>query len=164
MSVFAINFGKRGSRKDRNLNKIAYQTGGAVFDAHNQNELKDMYVKIVNQILNEYRITYRATMDPTDKKYVRVLANTRKGNVSATRFYFSSTIFGLPLKEFTWLLLLPLLLAIFLAWLLSSLKFEKVMSEPFIEVLNPGTAKASTKLFSLSKNRQTVIGGTRGQT
>ncbi len=158
ISVFAINFGKRGAKKDKGLYKIAVQTGGAVFDAHNHEELSKVYAKIVNQILNEYLITYSATMEPTDKKYVKVECNTDSGKNSATRFYFSSTVFGIPLKSFNPFLIIPLLLAFAFLWFLSRLDFEKKKSDPSIEVLSPGTARASTKLFTLSGGK-TVIGG-----
>ncbi len=158
ISVFAINFGPRKAKKDRGLHKIAMQTGGAVFDAHNQKELSEIYSKIVNQILNEYLITYPATMEPAVRKYVRVDCTTGDDKNSATRFYFSSTVFGLPLDGLSPLLLIPLLLAIAALWLLLRIDFEKRKSNPSIEVLSPGTAKASTQLFTLGTGK-TVIGG-----
>ncbi len=158
ISVFAINFGKKGDKKDKGLYKIAMQTGGAVFDAHNHEELSKVYSKIVNQILNEYLITYPATMVPADKKFIKVECDTGAGKNSATRFYFSSTVFGVPLDCFTPLLLLPLLLVFASLWFLSKIDFEKKKSAPSIEVLNPGAAKTSTKLFTLGSGK-TVIGG-----
>jgi len=158
ISVYAINFGPKTERKDQGLSKIAYQTGGTVFDAYDPKQLNDVYNKIVNQILNEYLITYMATMEPADKKYVKVECNT-DGQSSATRFYFSSTVFGLPLKSFYILLVLPFILAIVFLWLLAKIKFEKKKSNPNIEILNPGSAKASTNLFALDKTKKTIIGG-----
>jgi len=158
VSVFSVYFGKRGGQKDKNLNKIAVQTGGAVFDAYNQQELCSIYKKIVNQILEEYLITYKATMDPADKKYVKVECRTTSGINSVSRFYFSSTVFGMPLKNFNPLLILPFFLAFLLLWALSRFDFEKQKSDPTLEVLNPGTAKTSTKIFSLGEGK-TIIGG-----
>lgn len=158
ISVFAIYFGRKGEKKDKNLYKIAVQTGGAVFDAHSQKELSEVYSIIVNQILNEYLITYPATMDPADKKYVKVSCQTDKGENSATRFYFSSTVFGIPIDGFTPLLLIPLIFALLLLWLLSKIDFQKKKSDPSLEVLNRGAVQASTKLFSLGSGK-TVIGG-----
>ncbi|MFH0974776.1 MAG: VWA domain-containing protein [Spirochaetota bacterium] len=159
ISVYAINFGPKNERKDQGLSKIAYQTGGMVFDAFDAKQLNDVYNIIVNQILNEYLISYPATMQPADKKFVKVECNSENGLAAATRFYFSSTVFGLPLNNFTPLLLIPLLLALVLLFLVSKIKFEKKKSDPTIEVLNPGSAKASTQLFTLNKNKKTVIGG-----
>lgn len=161
ISVFAIYFGRKGERKDKGLYRIALETGGAVFDAHSEEQLSDIYGLIVNQILNEYLITYNATMEPADRKYVRVECETAAGKNSATRFYFSSTVFGIPLQGFSPLLILPLVIACALLWFVSRIDFEKKKGEPSIEILNPGAAKASTQLFTLGSGR-TVIGGDAG--
>jgi Ca-activated chloride channel family protein len=161
ISVFAINYGRGGERKDVHLKDIAIKTGGAIFDAGDSRELAQVYSRIVGQILNEYLLTYAATMDPADKKYVKIEYNSNRGPIQAVRFYFSSTVFGLPLKSFSLLLLLPFLLALLLLWLLSRIKFEKKKGEANIEVLNPGTARAVTKAFKLSKGR-TIIGSSKG--
>ncbi|MDY6934075.1 MAG: VWA domain-containing protein [Spirochaetota bacterium] len=157
ISVFAIYFGKEKEKKDKNLHKIAIQTGGAVFDAQNQKELSEVYSKIVNQILNEYLITYSATMEPTDKKYVKVLYTDDSNKNSSSRFYFSSTVFGIPLNYFTPLLLIPLILSIFLVWLLSRLDFEKKKADPSLEVISSSTARATTKFLKLGGGK-TIIG------
>ena len=159
ISVYAINFGPKSERKDQGLSKIAYQTGGSVFDAYDPKQLNDVYNKIVNQILSEYLITYPATMQPADKKYIKVECNTDTGLSSAVRFYFSSTVFGLPLNKFNFFLIIPFLLAILLLWILLKINFEKKKSDPTIEVLNPGSAKVSTNFFTLDKNKKTIIGG-----
>ncbi|MDY6968966.1 MAG: VWA domain-containing protein [Spirochaetota bacterium] len=158
ISVFPIYFGKRGGKKDKNLSKIAVQTGGSVFSAHNQEELNKIYENIVNQILNEYLITYKATMEPSDKKYVKVECSSNDSRNSVTRFYFSSTVFGVPIEDPTPLLLIPFLLAIFLLWLLSRFDFQKTKGSPSLEVLNAGAAKTSTQVLSLGAGK-TVIGG-----
>ncbi len=161
ISVFAINFGRGGERKDVHLKDIALQTGGAMFDAGDEGELVQVYSKIVGQILNEYLITYSATMDPADKKYVKIRYASGNGPLQAVRFYFSSTVFGLPLQGFSLWLLLPFLLALLLLWLLSRIKFEKKKGDANIEVINPGTAKAVTRSFTLNKG-QTIIGASKG--
>src|SRR4030042_2879522 len=83
ISVFAINFGRGGERKDVHLKDIALQTGGALFDAGDGGELARVYSKIVAQILNEYLITYSATMDPADKKYVKIKYASDNGTTQA---------------------------------------------------------------------------------
>lgn len=159
ISVYAIYFGDREGKKDKGLIKIAERTGGAVFDAYNLDELKGIYNKIVNQILNEYLITYSGTMTPADKKYVKVICDTENGQNVLTRFYFSSTVFGLPMKSFSILLIIPLLIAILLLWLISKIDFKKKKSDPSIQILDLGGARASTRLFTLNKKGKTVIGG-----
>lgn len=161
ISVFAINFGRAGERRDTHLKDIALRTGGAVFDAGNGRELARVYSKIADQIQNEYLITYPATMDPADRKYVKIEYASRRGPIQAVRFYFSSTVFGLPLKGFSFLLLLPFLLALILLWLLSMIRFERKKGAASIEVMNPGQARAVTRAFTLNKGR-TVIGSSPG--
>ncbi|MBN1496519.1 MAG: VWA domain-containing protein [Spirochaetes bacterium] len=161
ISVFAINFGRGGGRRDVHLKDIALQTGGAVFDAGDGSELVRVYSRIVGQILNEYLITYDATMEPADKKYVKIRYAAGSGPVEAVRFYFSSTVFGLPLKEFGIWLLAPLILAALLLWLLSLIRFEKKKGDATIEVINPGSTRAVTRAFKLNKG-QTIIGASKG--
>jgi Ca-activated chloride channel homolog len=159
VSVYAVNFGPEDGQKDAGLSKIAYETGGTVFDAHDQNQLKNVYQVIVNQILNEYLVTYNATMRPADKKYLKVDLKNSDQPVSATRFYFSSTIFGLPLQNFNFLLIIPFLLALVFMVILSKIDFQKKKANPNLEVLNAGSAKASTNFFTLDQNKKTIIGG-----
>lgn len=160
ISVFAINFGNPNDKKERHLKEIAVETGGTVFDARDQSELESVYGAIVNQILNEYMVVYNATMEPADRKYVKVRYESGPVAREAARFYFSSTMFGMPLKKFAPLLLIPLLLSLLLAWLLSLLKFENTRTEPSLEVFNPGQTRAVTKMITLSKGK-TIIGGAK---
>jgi Ca-activated chloride channel family protein len=161
ISVFAINYGRGGERKDMHLKEIAISTGGTIFNAGDGGELAQVYSKIVAQILNEYLITYSATMDPADRKYVKISYASRKGPIQAIRFYFSSTVFGLPLKGFSFWLLLPFILSLFLLWLLSRIRFERKKGAANIEVINPGPARAVTKVFKLNKGH-TIIGSSKG--
>jgi len=158
ISVFSIYFGRKGGRKDRRLNTIALESGGTVFDAHSEHQLNSVYDRIANLVLNEYMTTYRASMEPTDKKYVRVEYSSSPFRKSATRFYFSSTVFGVPLKEVSPFFLILFIIPIFLLWILSLFKFENKSTSPSLEILNPGTAGASTKFLELNKGK-TVIGG-----
>lgn len=158
ISVFAINFGTKGQWGDRNLKRIATETGGALFNAHDSEELSSVYGTILNQVLNEYLIVYRATLEPADKKYVKLEYSHDGGSVESIRFYFSSTIFGKPLDSFSPWLLLPLLLALFLLWLLSRIRFEKRKTVPSLEVLSTRIGNVSTRMLPLGAGK-TVIGG-----
>jgi len=96
ISVYAVNF---AAEKDPNLEAIAVETGGTVFDARDQEELARVYRRIHQQVAGEYLIGYRATMAAAEKKYVRVQVQENGQSREATRFYFSSTVFGLPLDK-----------------------------------------------------------------
>jgi Ca-activated chloride channel family protein len=156
VSIFAINFGRQ---KDPNLQAIAVETGGAVFDAADREELSAVYQRIRERVRQEYLIGYRATMDPAERKFVRV-EYLENGEVRATdRFYYASTVFGLPARRLGWLLVLPFLLAVALWYLLTRLKLEREAARPSLEVLRAQRGAVSTRMFDLGSG-QTVIGAT----
>jgi Ca-activated chloride channel family protein len=155
ISVYAINF---GAEKDRNLEAIALETGGAVFDASDREELAGVYDAIRRRVAGEYLLTYRATMSPADRKYVRVRAQAAGADLTATRFYFAASVFGPPLPALTPLLAVPFLLALLLFWLITRLRFEKKQGPASLEVLATQVGRAATRVLPI-KGAQTVIGG-----
>ncbi len=162
LSIFAVNFGKQGGKWDRNLSAIASNTGGVVFDAYSQDELSRVYAVINNLVLNEYILTYRATMDPSDRKLVKVEYTAAGGkNITGTRYYFSSMIFGMPLKNFNPLIFLVFLLALAGLYLLSLFKFKNTNPDATIEVIATQAGHvAGTQIVTLSDNK-TVIGSSK---
>jgi len=164
ISVFAINFG--AGRKDNYLPVIANQTGGTTFNASSESALGLMYRRIVDLIINEYQLTYKATMDPAELKHVRIRLNNRN---NADRYYFSSTIFGLPVEGFSPLLILPFLLALLLLWLLSKMSFDRTKGGPALDFLDgSGTVvfngKKGGATMPLTGSAKTVIGLGSGKT
>ncbi len=155
ISIFAINF---GPQKDPRLEAIAVETGGAVFDAADRTQLADVYARIRERVRQEYRIGYRATMDPAERKYVRVEVREDGTAREATRFYFAPTVFGLPARQLSPLLILPFLLALALWVLLTRLKLEHAALRPSLEVLRTYRGRVSTRMFDLGGGK-TVIGG-----
>ena len=155
VSSFAVNFGRD---RDPNLEDIATESGGAVFDAQNRRELANVYGEIRERVLREYLVSYPATMEPAIEKQVRVIVDLAAAELTDTRAYFSSTIFGLPMEEFSPWFLLPLLLAL-VAWFgLTQLKLENRADQANLEVLDAAGGKAGTRVMSLGPGR-TVIGG-----
>jgi Ca-activated chloride channel family protein len=155
ISVYAVNF---AAQKDPNLEAIAVETGGTVFDARNQEELARVYERIHQQVAGEYLIGYRATTAPAERKYVRVAVQEGGQSRQASRFYFSSTVFGLPMTVLSPLLIIPFVLALVLLWLISLLKFEKKKGPASLEVLKTQVGRAQTRVMPLS-TAKTVIGG-----
>lgn len=156
ISIFAINFGAQGEKKDKNLNQIAIETGGRVFDAYKPDELVDVYRKIVNQVQNEYILIYKANMEPVNKKFVKVEINKDDKKTSVIRFYFSSPLFGLP-NRFSWIYFIVFIFSFLLIFLLSKIKFKNKNKLPTIEVIESHYGKALTKALTLNKG-VTVIG------
>jgi len=155
--LYVIHFGKKEDRKDRNLLKIAIESGGVTFDAHNREELKQVYLTIMDQILKEYVISYTASMTPADRKHLRVKYVNDGPPKATTRFYLTSTVFGQPPEKTNFLSLIAFAIAGLLLWWLSRLKFEKPSRRPTLEILNTGSAQVSTRILPLA-NAQTVIG------
>lgn len=154
VTTYAIDFA-RG--KDKNIQAISHETGGQVFDASNAQELASVYESIHRQVAAEYRITYPATTTPAEKKYVRVEVNGQGGTAAATRFYFASTVFGLPMSQLSFLLLIPFLLAILLLVLLTMLKLERKPGPASLEVIQTQVGRPVTKTIVLG-GQKTVIG------
>ena len=157
ISVYAVNF---AAEKDPNLEAVALETGGTVFDARSQEELARVYQSIHEQVAGEYLIGYRATMAPAEKKYVRVQVQENGQSQQAARFYFSSTVFGLPLDRVGALLIVPFVLAFIALWLITLLKFEKKRGPATLEVLKTRVGRAQTRMMPLGTTK-TVIGGSR---
>jgi Ca-activated chloride channel family protein len=157
VSVYAINY---GAEKDRNLQAIAVETGGAVFDARDPSELAGAYARIHAQVAGEYRLAYRATMAPAERKYLLVQVDTSAGRGVAARPYFASTVMGLPLAGLSPLLALALVAAALALWLLSALRLERKVGPASLEVLQTRVGTASTRLMPLT-GAKTVIGSSR---
>ena len=158
ISLYAIAFGPKGAKHDRYLRQIALQSGGAVFDANNEAELKQVYQKILRQILGEYRLTYQAGMGLEDKKYVKAQLGKGKNKSMSTRFYYSGGLLGQP-QGYSFLLTgLAAILSLLGFWGLTKVRFEKNYPKPHLEILNDGGAQVSTQILDLSQG-QTIIGG-----
>lgn len=153
ISVYAINF---AGEADKKLVEITSGTGGNIFEASDSDELLNIYENIKSQILKEYLITYRATMESGNRRYVRV---SIKDGVPVTRVYFSSTVFGTPGDTLSPLLIILPFFAILLTAGLWFFKFEKLNELANIEILQsaPGVT-ISDDTIALSKGK-TVIGG-----
>ena len=156
ITLYAIHF---GLEQDQFLGDIAKQTGGSVYDARNEEELTTVYRDIKTKIENEYRLTYRATMIPSERKRVKVVFNRGETTIKAERDYFSGTIFGIPLKPYPYWILFFIPGGLLLWLFLLLLRYHKLRKHPGLDVLQPGyRTKVSAKTIPLTRNK-TVIGG-----
>ena len=87
------------------------QTGGTIFSAGNTAELAGVYDTIHRQVAGEY-LLLPGDLSPAEKKYVRASVDPAGGEAAVARFYFASTVFGLPVSRLTLFLLIPFLLAV----------------------------------------------------
>lgn len=153
IGAFAVNFATAG---DPQLVDIVNESGGLLYDAESGAELAGVYEDIRRRVLDEYRITYRPSLAPGERRHVRVrFSGPAGGAAETTRVYITSTIFGVPADNFGWLYLIPLLGAVLAAVLLGLLRFRNRRTEPNLEVLDP--RGRATQLLSL-KSEKTVIG------
>ncbi|MCB1172325.1 MAG: VWA domain-containing protein [Leptospiraceae bacterium] len=155
IAVNVINYGSGRLQKDRELQHIAHQTGGMVFDARSTDQLRQVYSQIVEQVKGEYRLRYRASMLPATRRFVKVIyKKAGKSSVGAQRYYFASSLPGLPANWPAIWLLLPLLLALAGFWLLSRIRTVQESHSAELEVLD-GLASGQSK--SLQGMERTVI-------
>ncbi len=157
VTVYGISF---GPEKDRNLLAITVETGGKLFDAADARELSSAYETIRRQVAGEYLLTYRAGLVPAERAHVRVEVDAAGARAAATRFYFASTVLGLPMTRLTPLLLVPLAVAVLLLVVLTLLKLERRPGPASLEVLQTMVGRASTRVLPLAGTK-TVIGATR---
>ncbi|MCF7914874.1 MAG: VWA domain-containing protein [Spirochaetaceae bacterium] len=156
VTLYAIHF---GIERDRNLGQMALKTGGNVYDARNEEELATVYQDIKQKIENEYRLTYRAGMIPTDRKYVKVEFESGRQQAEAERYYYAGTLFGIPVQPYPYLILLLIAAALLLWLLLLLLRYRKLQKNAALEVLQPGyRTKVSSSTIALTQEK-TVIGG-----
>jgi Ca-activated chloride channel homolog len=157
VSVFTIGLSK--SADNATLEKIARETGGVFKFADRPEELADLYKQIRDQILNEYLVTYTATMSPAEKKTVKVVYNLNGKTGEAEREYFSETLFGRPQNPFNLLVLLAIPIAILLLFLLSLLKFKKKEKAASLNLLS-SQGKGTTQAYTIAENQKEItIGG-----
>ena len=159
VTLYAINF---GPERDRNLGNIALQTGGNVYDARNEAELAGIYRDIRRKIDGEYRVSYRAGMFASDRTFVKVAlrgAGVNRVKGEATRFYYSSTMFGIPVDPFPYWILLMIPAAIVVWFLLLVIRYRKFHERAALQVLQTGYGtKVSSNTVVLTQEK-TVIGG-----
>lgn len=160
LSLFAIHY---GDREDPNLDAIAERTGGAVYRARGEQELARVYREIRNELLDEYRLTYRATMIPAERRFVRVTyergASSERGAVTLTaeRPYFANTLFGGSGEVATGVLLGSLIVGVVLLAALLALVIRGGAKQTSLVVLDSGGARGLEKTVALGGG-DTVIG------
>jgi len=155
ISVYAVHFGS-GSKKDQSLSAIAVKSGGMVFDAAHEEELKSVYKKIMEQIAAEYLLRCRAGAGAWDKNHVQAVFMPDNSRSEIYR-YFSGTVFSRPEALPPAVYLLSALAGIFLLIVLLKIKFENKNILPLLQVLSPA-GKVSAQTIVVSPEQVTVIG------
>jgi VWFA-related protein len=114
--IYTIGLGARGALSnegidEESLKKIAEDTGGDYFYAPTYEELKELYIKILNQVMNEYYISYtsvRPTLDGT-RREVEVTVDYQGIKNIIKGAYAVSGIIGRPSFRNIWLIFFPFL-------------------------------------------------------
>ncbi|MBN1412657.1 MAG: VWA domain-containing protein [Spirochaetales bacterium] len=158
LSVYTIGLSRQADRS--NLEQIASNTGGAYYSAYDPEELENLYTLIRNRILNEYLITYYATMNPAETKSVMALCAYNAKTLTAVQEYFSDTLFGQPQETLNLLVFLAIAVSAAALVILYFLKFEKKKKEASLEVLTVDGRRRTTQALTISdKKRQITISG-----
>lgn len=151
ISLFAIRL---GDDLDVSLPDLTRESGGRLFDTRNADELAQIYLDIRDQVLREYRLTYRAAMIPSEKRIVKARYTGSRPAVEAQRTYFAGTLFGIPGALHPLALIIPFLLAVLGLFGLSKINLLNKRSTANLEVLNPGSGSTVMEITQT----KTVIG------
>lgn len=149
ITLFAIHF---GIEQDPYLGRIAHETGGKVFDASNASELSQVYRSIRENVINEYRIRYKAGVYGTDRVYVKIGVGAIE---SQPRYYYNAALFGQRIIFPLWGLLILFLLSLLLWIILTRMRLEHNRRSPHIELIGAGGLR--NKILELNNGR-TLIG------
>ena len=156
VTLYAVNF---SSEKDIPLSEIAVASGGKVFDASNERELKGIYQGIRESIEGEYRIKVKVPVSFSKSPEIEVVLNEEYRD---SMTYSPALIFGAGhLKSF--LPALILLIAGALLWtVLFFIRLEKEAEHAELTQLltGAGRGKALEKTMLLT-SANTVIGSAR---
>jgi len=158
ISVFTIGLSARADRE--NLKRIAEETGGAYFWVFDPAQLRNLYNLIRQQILQEYLISYKATMMPAEKKPVQVVYTAKDARTEAERFYFSGTLFGLGSKSLDWRIFIAIPAGCALLWVLSLLKFEQKKALPSLSVHTSAGKRTQVHQLPVTKMKAGITIGT----
>lgn len=76
---------------DRDLKKMAEETGGRLFEARNNRDLHSAFEEISNELRSQYSLGYSPTNDKRDGSYrrIKVRANGRGYKVQARKGYYA---------------------------------------------------------------------------
>jgi len=156
LTVHAVHFGS--DQFDQYLERIADETGGLFYNARTGDDLSEAYDDIRRRVLTEYRISYRPSMKPAERRHVQVgLRDTRvapDAELSDSRSYLAGTLFGLPGPVTAPVLAAVALLALLVWVLLGRLRFRNRRRTANFEVFGA----RGTRVFPASTDK-TVIGG-----
>lgn len=154
VTCYVVNF---GSSPDNLLPRLARESGGAVFNARDAQELYGIYESIRQSILDEYAIDYEASMAIGDRRYARITYEGNARRASDERQYYAGAVLGYGRHDLSYLHLLAVLIPLILWVALILFKLERDTSEAGIRLLY-GAAGERTRVFTLG-GAQTIIGG-----
>jgi Ca-activated chloride channel family protein len=145
---------------NRDLTRIAENTGGRYFPAYKPEELENLYSLIQNQVLNEYLLVYEASMVPADKRLVKVVYESGGRRSEGERYYFSDTVFGKPQEKLNYMMFIALPLALLLLFIFSLMKFKNRKKKPNLEVLMTKGSKTLPQKLTIAQDQKEITIGT----
>ncbi|MBI9100149.1 MAG: VWA domain-containing protein [Spirochaetaceae bacterium] len=149
-TLYAVNF---GFRRDPSLEKVAIATGGYLYEAETEEDLKMIYNNIRERVLSEYYLEFNTDTEYSDRKFVKAQIKDNS-QPSGTVYYFSGNLFGTPSAGFNWLYLLVIPFVLVLFIMLAIQKLSAPAEKAELEVTDYSGA---TQVFGLNESK-TVIG------
>ncbi len=150
ISIYAVHI---GADRDPELSRIAEATGGRSFDATDREQLENVYSTIREEIRKEYRVRFRPSYSRTEVNDIILKVDNQE---SQSAFYVPHFL-GLPENGFSWLFLIPLLLAAGIIAAMLLLVWEHAAKSAEINILNTDKPFSQVTRVNLT-NEVTVIG------
>lgn len=150
VTLYAVNYKKAN---DPGLPRIVRSSGGKVFNAANTAQLASVYRTIRERIDSEFKIAWRPGMETGEQRNVKI----EFAGASGEAIYYSSSLMGKPLEKFSFLFLIPPVMALLLFLFFLNAKLDKKNREVSLDVLNSGNATIAGNSFTVAKG-STVIG------
>ncbi|MBN2738101.1 MAG: VWA domain-containing protein [Spirochaetales bacterium] len=157
VSIYTIGLGLGAD--NRYLASISEKSGGSHFQIDNPEELDQLYSFIRNRVLNEYYLSYPATMSSEDQKMVRIEIAGSTPVVQDEGSYFSAMVFGKPTQEFSFLLFGAIVFALLLLAFLFFVRLKKAVKAPTVQTLSSAWSKGKAEPMTIVNDGQDMIIG-----
>ena len=158
VTLYAVNFAES---RDSNLARMAYETGGTVFEARDSADLTDVYTEIRETIRREVRLRIRVPAAPETERNLTVAYR----EASDHTLYFAPLLLGGP-GGLPWFI--PLLVILASVAGLTALQFvslERPARRPEIHMVSEGTTvvlKDDVTVIGSAPDAHLSFAGNRG--
>lgn len=151
VTLYGINF---SAEKDPYLSSISIDSGGKMYGALSDSELYNIYSKIKNRIVMEFKVTFKAPLNFLELPNIRA---EYRGNTD-TMTYYGSSLMGNAGENKLLIVIFILLISLIFWFFLLRIRFERPVKGAELSMLPYGSGKALKQTIALT-SMKTVIGG-----